>query len=74
MCEHYLPSSKGEGFSSAEACASARGRGMTSFLPFSFSFSVCFFATGKIPFCFLLVGDDGYRLELQAESEDEMLK
>ncbi|CAM9270672.1 unnamed protein product [Ectocarpus sp. 12 AP-2014] len=29
---------------------------------------------GKIPFCFLLVGDDGYRLELQAESEDEMLK
>ncbi|CAM9540819.1 unnamed protein product, partial [Laminaria digitata] len=28
----------------------------------------------KIPFCFLLVGDDGYRLELQAESEDEMLK
>lgn len=29
---------------------------------------------GRIPFCFLLVGDDGYRLELQAESEDEMLK
>ena len=33
---------------------------------------LCFL--GKIPFCFLLVGDDGYRLELQAESEDEMLK
>lgn len=31
-------------------------------------------ATGKVPFCFLLVGDDGYRLELQAETEDDMLK
>ncbi|CAM9150257.1 unnamed protein product [Ascophyllum nodosum] len=29
---------------------------------------------GKVPFCFLLVGDDGYRLELQAESEDDMLR
>lgn len=32
------------------------------------------YAAGKFPFCFLLVGDDGYRLELQAETEDDMLK
>jgi len=29
---------------------------------------------GRVPFCFIIVNDDGYRLELQAENEDEMVR
>jgi len=29
---------------------------------------------GRVPFCFIIVNDEGYRLELQAENEDEMVR